>query len=272
MARCYFCGREFESRQGVRAHLKACDAYRNRDPQPKYRLSAPKAKNTGRPACKANLPKAEFFDPLSQVRREDDVEDARANLSSFTMDETPEEDSVDIGDRHQTLLHRSLLGDLADAQRRERIKHARAETGKRHAEGRLKGTFSLDYCEKLLALREVEEALRRELTGEEAPADAERIAEGALAPWFEKGERRKMERDQEEAEERRRKRKGALIEFGNAYALDAADEEGLSSMAKIAFCADALKEMETELDGSETEEDVEALIEDLLDDGLGDPE
>ena len=54
MAQCYFCGRKFENRQGVRAHLKSCEAYRNRDPQSQPDYVGRKAEPTGRPAYKAN--------------------------------------------------------------------------------------------------------------------------------------------------------------------------------------------------------------------------
>jgi hypothetical protein len=65
------------------------------------------------------------------------------------------------------------------------------ETGKRFAEEMLKGTLFLNPWDRYTATREVEVALNRELTGEDSPADAERIVDGVLARWLEQEERRK---------------------------------------------------------------------------------
>ena len=114
----------------------------------------------------------------------------------------------------------------------------------------------------------MEEALIRELTGEESPADAERITEEVLTPWLRKEARHKKEQQQKETEERRCERKRELIEYGENYAREAAAEEGLSPMDKITFYGNVRREFEKELDGSETEEDVEDLVEEMLDEIL----
>jgi len=272
MAQCYFCGRKFENHQGVRAHLKACDAYRNRDPQSPPDSVGRKAEPTGRQAYKAiepkALPKAESYAPASHVRRQIVVEKPENISSAFPPDEVPPVEQAEVEEGSRNLLLRSALQDANEAERRERIKHARIETGKRYAEGKLKGTLHLNPWDRYLATTEVDVALNRELTGEESPADAERIADGVLTPWLEKEERCKREKKHKEAEERRCERKRELIEYGETYARDAAAEEGLSPTDKITFYGNVRRELEKELDGSETEEDVETIVDELLDEIL----
>jgi hypothetical protein len=184
------------------------------------------------------------------------------------LDEIPPEEQMEIYEENQDVLFRSALERAKGEERRERVKRARIETGKRYAEGILKGIRFLNLWELYTANHEVENALKRELTGEESPADAERIAEGALAPWLEKEKCQEREQKQMEAEERRLTRKSELIAFGNTYAGEAAAEEGLSPLDKLDFRANVLRELEKELDGSEDEEDVEALVDEILDEML----
>jgi len=272
MAQCYFCGREFENHQGVRAHLKACDAYRNRDLQSKPEYIGHKAEPTGRPAYKANspkaIPKAESFAPASHARRQFVEEEPQTLPSAFPRDEISPAKQKEVEEGSRNLFLRSALEDAKEAQRLERIKHARIETGKRYAEGKLKGTLHLDPWDRYSATTEVDVALKRELTGEESPADVERIAAGVLTPWLEKEERCKREKKQKEAEEHRCERKRELIEHGEAYSRDAAGEEGLSLLDKITFRGKVRRELEEELEGNETEEDVEILVDELLDEIL----
>jgi len=272
MAQCYFCGREFENQQGVRAHLKACDAYRNRDLQSKPEYVGHKASPTGRPAYKANspkaIPKAESFDPVLHFRRQFVEEKPQTLPSTLPLEEIPPAEQAEVEEGSQNLLLRSALEDAKEAHRLERIKHARIETGKRYAEENLRGTLFLNIWDRYTATREVEEALNRELTGEDSPATAEQIADGVLTPWLRKEALHKKEQQQKDTEERRCERKRELIEYGENHAREAAAEEGLSPMDKMTFRMKARRELEEELDGSETEEDVEDLVEDILDEIL----
>jgi hypothetical protein len=200
------------------------------------------------------------------------VEKPETIASAFPPDEIPPAEQAEVGEGSRNLLLRSALEDAKEAQRLERIKHARIETGKRFAEEMLKGTLFLNPWDRYTATREVEVALNRELTGEDSPADAERIVDGVLARWLEQEERYKREKRQQEAEERRCERKRELIEYGETYAREAAAEEGLSPMGKITFYGNVRRELEKELDGSETEEDVEDLVEEILNELLEEEE
>ena len=268
MAQCYFCGRKFDSRQGVRAHLKTCVAYQNRDFESRPGPDVRKAEPTGRSAYQASVPKAKSFHYPSQVPRQITAEKERTKISDFPLDEIPPEEQMETHEENQNVLLRSALERAKGAERRERVKRARIETGKRYAEGILKGIRFLNHWELYTANNEVEKALKCELTGEEPPADAERIAEGALAPWLEKEKRQEREQKQKEVEERRWQRKRELINYGKTYAREAAAEEGLSPLDKIIFNANVQRELEKELDGSESEEDVEALVDEILDEAL----
>src|SRR4030067_462489 len=178
MAQCYFCGRKFDSRQGVRAHLKTCVAYQNRGFESRPGPDVRKAEPTGRAAPQASVPKAKSFHYPSQVPRQITAEKERTKSSDFPLDESPPEEALETHEENQNVLLRSALERAKGAERRERVKRARIETGKRYAEGILKGIRFLNHWELYTANNEVEKALKCELTGEESPGDAERIAEG----------------------------------------------------------------------------------------------
>ena len=142
MAQCYFCGRKFENRQGVRAHLKSCEAYRNRDPQSNLiPLGIRQNLQAGLPIRQIEpkaMPKAESYDPASHVRRQFVEEKPETIPSAFPLDEIPPPEEAEIEEGSKHLLLRSALEDAKEAERRERIKHARIETGKRYAEEKAK--------------------------------------------------------------------------------------------------------------------------------------
>ena len=269
MAQCYFCDRKFENRQGVRAHLKSCEAYQNRDPQSQPDSVEVKAEPTGRPAYKAiepkEMPKAESYDPASHVRRQIVVRKPQTIHSAFQLDEIAptEEAEIDEGSKHPLL--RAALEDAKEVERRQRIKHARIETGKRFADEMLRETQFLNIWDRYTAAQEVEEALNRELTGEDSPVAAEQIADGVLTPWLRKEALHEKEQQQKESDERRQKRKRIVIQYGEDLSREAAYEENMSIFDKITFLGKVRRKLEKEFDGNEVEEDVEEMVEEVLD-------
>ncbi len=106
MARCAFCHKKFLSKQSVRAHLRHCETYKNRETQ--GRLPIGKAAFIGR-----HLPKAEKetgFDPAVHARQQVEQEEARLRL------------------RQLQAAHLELDMKEADRQRRERQEAEAAAT------------------------------------------------------------------------------------------------------------------------------------------------
>lgn len=119
MARCKFCGAKFQSKQGVRAHLKHCEAYQGRKSEPE---GTPPAYIGTEP--KAREPKASAkgaFDPVGHARQEFQTEEARLHL------------------RQLQAAHREL--DAREAERKRRTRQeaeAKATQTREEREARLR--------------------------------------------------------------------------------------------------------------------------------------
>src|SRR4030067_1112192 len=139
MAQCYFCDRKFDNRQGVRAHLKTGVAYQNRDFESRPGPDVHKAEPTGMSAYQASVPKAKSFHYPSQVPRQITAEKERTKISDFPLDEIPLEEQMETHEESQDVILRSALEWGKGAERRERVKRARIETGKRNPASTLNG-------------------------------------------------------------------------------------------------------------------------------------
>lgn len=86
MAVCRFCGQEFVSAQAVRAHLKGCEAYRNRpskadtEPASLRDDSLGSASLLGNASREGNEPASGDFDPVHQLQQRITAEQLRLKL------------------------------------------------------------------------------------------------------------------------------------------------------------------------------------------------
>ena len=109
--------------------------------------------------------------------------------------------------------------------------------------------------------RTVRQALDRELDGSESDTDVrarvEKMLENALKPI---------------QKTRRETGRRALIAHGVEHAADELADEDLSPWERASIERDVKLALEDEITGTESEDDVEALVDDILDDILGEPE
>lgn len=187
----------------------------------------------------------------------------------------------------------------------EEAKQRLLARGKRYAEGRLDAE-GIEGLERLVILPKVEATLTRELTGAETGRDVEALVEEVLAPEIQRvrreaeaeaarratmeeerkrreaeqaralqelaRERRERERErQERAEEARlAANRQRLARHGESYALRVMnDENELKPLERFQVAREVKEQLLEELDGDESEEEVEALVNRVLDAELG---
>ena len=269
MATCQFCGRGFTNAQGVRAHLKACPAYHERD-----RVSGP-ALGSGALGTVPEAPSAgaEFAD--EEAAREGQREAPR---------QPAQERAARQPDTEVEEFLRRAAGERRAQQRRELIQSVKGETV---------GSSSWQHPTipaevKAEALQEIERRFSRlpldELPRHEVVQIAEGVRDRLFRPVLEaqeatrrraraEEEARRQATDDEEAPRRgeaaareRAEANRRLLEHGMSVAdreLRADPELEPGERGDIrAWVQSVLKE---ELSGEESQEEVEDLVNDILD-------
>ncbi len=148
-----------------------------------------------------------------------------------------------------------------EEQQRDEARRARIERGKAYAERELRGE-GLSWSDEWAIMRAVEGALEREVKGDESQEDLEEIVDGVLDPKLEE-----IERGREEQERAARKRE--LIRHGESYALQELRDADLKPLDRLTIPVRVKRALEVELDGTESEGEVEDLVESILDRELG---
>jgi hypothetical protein len=285
-AKCHFCNQAFRNRQAVRAHLRHCKTYRNRRPtsgRAVRRLPIRRA-SLGRALPEAEEPQAEF----------DASEDIGAHPSRPEAQSHPHTGAVEL---------RALLA----AQERRRQEEA-AETRKqrrREVTQRVKDRvigqwwsprYTVPAETKARALMEIENVLSG-LSVDELPEwELVQIAEGVREKHYgpvmraqddaqRREERRRLE-EQEQAQrdadqrargelerQRAENRRSALLEYGVGGAREALQEvEDLDEPDRERVLQRVEAALAEELTGEESKRDVAALVNEVLDEELGEAE
>jgi hypothetical protein len=314
-ARCNFCGRTFRNQQAVRAHLKACPAYRHlpkalvpsigsaprtsrvspSTPVPRLtREPMPAAEHPGRQASRParagddgaihqilrraaiqsvkNQVIDAWWSPGHTIPSETKAQALAAierELSRLPTHDLPQSELVTIA----VGIRDGIYGPVLAAQQRAREKEDRQRAqahqrplrlaaGALHATRLLRQHPDLDGRTRVDLERTVRQALDQELDGSESEADVqtrvEKILADALGPI---------------RQARRETVRQALIAHGVEYATqELAQEEDLTAWARASIGQDVKRALEDEIGGEESESDVEALVDDLLNDVLGEAE
>lgn len=311
-ARCSFCGRPFRNQQAVRAHLKACPYYRHLPKAvlpstgsvpgtPRVRSSTPVPDLTREPLPEAERPrppasrstphaadgvvrqflrraaiqavKTAVLDSWWSLRHRVPAEiKAQAlaaierELSRLPTDELPRSELVTMAEGIRDRIYAPVLAAQQRAREEETRQQAqtlqrplRMAAGARHATRWLGQHPELDGLTRIDLERRVRQALDRELDGSESDADVEtrveEILEEALKP-IQKARRQTVRRE--------------LIAHGIEYAAqELAQEEELTPWERASTERDVKLALEDEITGTESEHDVEALVDDVLNDVLG---
>lgn len=288
-ATCNFCGRDFANAQGVRAHLKACEAYRERPAKEAHQAASPRQQHLGSDSLGAQslgsiTPETEApFDPVRQLQQRVATERLRLQLreveeAHFELDrraQSKERDRAQVQDQAADQA-RIAVKEREDGARRSADAAAsiqRREAKEREQRERRRGVIqdvkrqTIDdwFLRFLLASdlkAQILQAIERELSElpvEELPlAELVQIAEGV---------RDRLHRDakQIEAETREQERaRQRLIQHGVEWAsreLREADDLDLPERLRIE--ARVRRELQN-LEGEETDEEVEDLVCDLI--------
>jgi len=279
MATCQFCGRQFRNTQAVRAHLKACVAYHDRDSA----LSRASGSNALGTVPEATSPGTEFTG-----------EDSDRQAQREAAGERAQERADRQAERETELFLRRVAEERRTRRRRELIQSVKDQTigawswqhptipadvkadALQQIERKLSG-LPLDELplhelvqvaegvrDRLFRpVLEAEEAARQRARAEEearqrAQADQEAHRRGKLekeaAGW----------RDEEAARERETV-KQRLVEHGMSIAdRELHAEPDLASGERQDIRAWVRQELEDELCGQESNEEVEDLVDDLL--------
>jgi hypothetical protein len=297
MAICHFCHREFVNRQAVRAHLRVCEPYLNRDKGEPEELSlkdenlkaaslaAPSldgAPREGRDsACSGE------FDPIRQLDQQIAAEQRRLKLRELQQAHEDldrqaaareREQQIEVDKQAETSRAAQRARDAADQRERqtrearEAAANALQEKQRRHRQviqdvkqvvverWSLGAWISLDLKARILL--EIERLLGP-LALDELPRDeVVQIAQAARDRLHEEA-RRAEQHAQRKAQERAERRK-RLQQHGLDYLKrELRDAEGLSGLKRLQIELRVSRELEA-ITGDEASDDIEDWIEDFL--------
>jgi len=189
-------------------------------------------------------------------------------LSRLPAHELPRSELVTIATGIRDRIYAPVLAAQQRAREEEKrhqahalLRPLRIAAGALHATRWLQRHPDLDGRTRADLERTVRQALDRELDGSESDTDVqtrvEKILAHALTP-IQKARRETVRR--------------ALIAHGVEYAADELAEEDLSPRERASTGRDVRIALEDEITGTESESDVEALVDNVLDDVLGESE
>lgn len=264
MAKCNFCGATFGSRQAVRAHLKACGAYKGTEPQaPVPKASVPQA-----------MPKAEpETDRATRLRREVEAEQARLKLREVQAQHR----ELDERDQERQHRQREAAEAARTAAREAEARQQREQEAKLRAYHRrtiiqnvkhdvLEGWGGLGAAIEGIpedlrgqALKEIERELSEvavdELPRSEVVKIAEGIRERVYRPW----------REQRKAQQQREAVRQERIRHGIDYADGELRKEGdLDFSERWRIRTDVQQLLEGKLTGEETQAEVRGMVGELI--------
>ena len=311
-ARCNFCGTTFRNQQAVRAHLKACGAYRQLPKATVPRVGrAPGTRRirTGTPVnhstsesvfeeeCPRRQPPRAIPSPahgaVKQALRRLAIQSTKdaviaswwlsghtipaetkaqalaaieRELSGLPADELPRSELVTIAEGIRDRIYRPVIaaqkreGEDAERQRvQARQRPALIAGGVAHGTRVLQQAQNLEGWARLDLQQQVKRALEQELDGSESAGEVracvDEILAKALRPIQQAAQRKVRER---------------LIAHGLDYATEElAEEEDLAGWERSSLTRDVKRILEAEIVGDESENDVEALADAVLDEMLG---
>ncbi len=314
-AQCNFCGESFRNAQAVRAHLKACPAYRQVPkadvPRERSALGAnpltalvagtsspqiqasdgPRRQGTAergphgatdrdrRDAAERELRQrrreiiqrvkgrvieswwsSEYTIP-SEVKAQALIEIEKA-LSNLAVEEFPESELVTIAEGIRARMYQSVMQAQDQAREEARKRAELIEHGVAYAIEALRQETWLDPWTRVDIAQKVKRALEEEVSGKKSKADVETLVEDVLDDELEAAE-----------EKKRKKARPKLITHGVAYARrELTEEPDLDVWDQWDIERDVKNELEREITGDESQRDVEVLVDEILDDMLGEAE
>ena len=285
MVRCHFCKRQFTNTQAVRAHLKACPAYQERDqaggsalgsvalgtvpeaPGAGNRLTDQEADREGhrdaarrRPHQRADRQAAREVD--AYLRRAAAERQARERR---TLIQSVKEETVG----YWSWQHPTIPAEVK-AQALQEIERKLSTLPLHELPRRELVQIAEGIRDRLFRpVLEAQEATRKQSRAEEEERQRARVEEEAR-PWAEAKEESSRRREEETTARERAEAKRRLLERGMAAAdreLRADSDLDPEERADIRACVQSA--LEQELSGEESKEEVDDLVDDILDDEFG---
>ena len=312
---CNFCRRRFRNAQAVRAHLKTCPAY-GRLPKARLPRVGKKPRIVGAPDSDSGIDSTwedvpQPPDPRPQLSWSVARNGQKANfsglarwtiqsvkeevlgsgwsaghtipsetkaqalvaidqeLSRLPVDQLPRAELVTIAEGIRDRIYRPLLQVQQRAQEEEeRRRHqARQRTtliaaGVTYANQALRQQHELDSWTRLDLEQKVKRALELAIDGSESEADLPALVDNLLAQQLEPLERKRLEAA-----------RPRLVEHGVAYLrLQLAFDENLDARERLAIERDVKQDLKEGVSGEESVGDVEAFVDEVLDDLRGESE
>lgn len=290
-AKCYFCSESFRNKQAVRAHLKGCQAYRQRLPEGKMPIKGtePEAAALGNvsarrrptPRQASGGGRARRIQPTETPELQDLDEPwdtpQRLDLEKPERDRRAQQQAEAAGHREQAREAARLRAEQeAEARARREAAEKEARDQRRRILQRVKdrvvtGYWKLGYTipsdAEAEALREIEKELSKPPVAELPESELVTLAEGIrgriYGPVLQAQDRA---REEEERRQQHARRRASLLEDGVSYASrELEKEQDLDGRARFGIRETVKRNLEQELAGSESQGDVRALVDETLD-------
>lgn len=294
-ALCQFCGRDFDSSQGVRAHLRFCPDYKHMRRQLPRQDTEPKAsglgtglasnRSRGVPLARRAGPRARQIEP-EEAGEVDESEGPHQEL----VDEEREHDRR-AQQQAEAARQREQAREVARVRaqqetetqgRQEAAERQAKEAGRRtmqQVKDRAISWFSLPGYQipadaQAQALAEIEKELSKLPLGElpewELTTRAEGIRDRIYRPVIQAQDRA---REDEERKRKQDQRRTDLIVAGVSYARqELRREEDLDDGTRRRIEQKAKEILEQEIEGNESETDMRSLVNEILDQELEEAE
>ena len=165
---CQFCGREFDSSQGVRAHLRFCPDYRQvRQGPPRHGLPRHDRIEAGVAFASRELRKEADLDGWTRGEIEQKVKQI------LEQDIADDESEAGVEARVDEILDREV--DAVDEQRRAKARPKLIAHGASYAARELAPEKDLDASDRWEIQQAVKQELEQRITGDESEDDVEAL-------------------------------------------------------------------------------------------------
>ncbi len=306
-ATCNFCRRSFRNTQAVRAHLKACPAYGRlpkaplprvgnkprtvsapdsdpgvRSPWEDVRPTPPRPQparivaGTGQTANLSGLARwmiqsvkeeviGSWWSPghtIPSATKAQALVAIDQGLSRLPVDQLPRTELVTIAEGIRDPIYRPVI-----QEEERRRQHARQRTtliaaGVTYANRALRQRHDLDSWTRLDLEQKVERAIEQAIDGSESEVDMRALVDSLVAQHLEPLDRK-----------RRETARPKLIAHAVAYLrLQLAAEDDLDARERLSIERDVKRHLEDGVTGEESTGDVDAFVDEVLDDWRGETE
>jgi len=183
-------------------------------------------------------------------------------LSGLPVEELPESELRTISEGIRDRIYQPLI-QAQDRQRKQEERRAKlVELGVSYASRELQQEPDLDGWTRLEIGLKIKQTLEHDVRGTESEGDIRASVDELLGDELDAVE-----------EQKREKARPNLILHGAAYARrELARETDLDGLERWQIQQEVKGQLEREITGEESDRDVEALVDDILDEKLGEPE